>query len=210
MKYIFLAGAPGSKWSSVAKNIYYSDDIDRSDYRDDWTYHHDASGQMELMHLGAYFDPGMACGLPENITGLDRAQLEKHFDLPFDPTATGTKIIKSHIFSYESNIRHLRREFVDCAIVLVHRSNDACLGWWVKCGHFDITYPKYDFYYQNLRVMAQHIARQNAGIEQTIHDSATARRVHNNLDLCRALGIAEPPTQYWQNYAVSDIEVTIL
>ena len=35
MKYIFLAGAPGSKWSSVAKNIYYSADIDRSDYRDE-------------------------------------------------------------------------------------------------------------------------------------------------------------------------------
>jgi hypothetical protein len=210
MKYIFLAGAPGSKWSSVAKNIYYSDNIDRSDYRDDWTYYHDASGQMELMHLGAYFDPGMACDLPEDLSVLDRTQLENCFDLPFDNNTTGTRIIKSHIFSYESNIRHLRREFMDCAIVLVHRSNDACLGWWVKCGHFDITYPKYDLYYQNLRVMAQRIAQQNAGIEQTIHDSATARRVHNNLDLCRALGIAQPPTQYWQNYAVSDIEVTIL
>jgi hypothetical protein len=210
MKYIFLAGAPGSKWSSVAKNIYYSDDIDRSDYRDDWTYHHDASGQMELMHLGAYFDPGMACGLPENITGLDQAQLEKHFDLPFDPTATGTKIIKSHIFSYESNIRHLRRKFLDCAIVLVHRSDDACLGWWVKCGHFDITYPDYREYYQDLKTMASIIAQQNDGIEQVMASTPTAVSVRNNRQLCRILGIAQPPVDYWQNYAASDIKVHVL
>jgi hypothetical protein len=210
MKYIFLAGAPGSKWSSVAKNIYYSPNIDCSDYRDDWTYYHDASGQMELMHLGAYFDPGMACDLPEDITVLDRAQLENCFDLPFDPKATGTRIIKSHIFSYESNIQHLRREFMDCAIVLVHRSNDSCLGWWVKCGHFDITYPDYHEYYQNLRTMAGIIAEQNAGIEQAIADAPTAVSVRNNHQLCRILGITPPSDQYWQNYAVSDIRVTVL
>jgi hypothetical protein len=210
MKYIFLAGAPGSKWSSVAKNIYYSPSIDRSDYRDDWTYHHDASGQMELMHLGAYFDPGMACDLPEDITSLNRAQLEKHFDSPFDPTATGTKIIKSHIFSYESNIRHLRREFVDCAIVLVHRSDDACLGWWVKCGHFDITYPDYHAYYRDLKTMASIIAQQNDGIEQVMASTPTAVSVRNNHQLCRVLGIAQPPVDYWQNYAASDIKVTVL
>ena len=210
MKYIFLAGAPGSKWSSVAKNIYYSPSIDRSDYRDDWTYYHDASGQMDLMHLGAYFDPGMACPLPEDLTVLDRAQLENCFDLPFDPEATGTRIIKSHIFSYESNIRHLRREFMDCTIVLVHRSNDSCLGWWVKCGHFDITYPDYHEYYQNLRTMASIIAEQNAGIEQAIADAPTAVSVRNNHQLCRILGITPPSDQYWQNYAVSDIQVTVL
>jgi hypothetical protein len=210
MKYIFLAGAPGSKWSSVAKNIYYSNDIDRSDYRNDWTYYHDASGQMELMHLGAYFDPGMACPLPEDLTVLDRAQLENCFDLPFDPKATGTKIIKSHIFAYESNIRHLRREFVDCAIVLVHRSDDACLGWWVKCGHFDITYPDYHEYYRDLKTMAGIIAEQNDGIEQVMASTPTAVSVRNNHQLCRILGIAQPPVDYWQNYAVSDIQVTVL
>ena len=59
MKYIFIAGAPGSKWSSMCKNIYYSPSIDRSDYSNERTYYDAASGKMELMHLGAYFDPGM-------------------------------------------------------------------------------------------------------------------------------------------------------
>jgi hypothetical protein len=210
MKYIFLAGAPGSKWSSVAKNIYYSANIDRSDYRDSWTYYHDASGQLELMHLGAYFDPGMECDLPEDISTLTRDELENQFDLPFDNNATGTRIIKSHIFSYENNIRHLRRQFVDCAIVLVHRSNDACLGWWVKCGHFDITYPDYHEYYRDLRTMASIIAEQNASIEQVIADTPIAVTVRNNHQLCRILGIAQPPADYWQNYAASDIQVSVI
>jgi hypothetical protein len=210
MKYIFLAGAPGSKWSSVAKNIYYSADIDRSDYRDSWTYYHDASGQTELMHLGAYFDPGMACPLPEDLTVLNRQQLEESFDYPFNKDSTGIRIIKSHIFSYEKNIRHLREQFLDCAIVVVQRSNDAALGWWVKCGHFDITYPDYHEYYRDLRTMAGIIARQNSGIEQAIADTPTAVTVRNNHQLCRILGIALPPEQYWQNYAASDIEVRVL
>jgi len=210
MKYIFLAGAPGSKWSSVAKNIYYSPDIDRSDYRDDWTYYHDASGQTELMHLGAYFDPGMACPLPEDLTVLDRQQLEESFDYPFNKDSTEIRIIKSHIFAYEKNIRHLREQFLDCAIVLVHRSDDSCLGWWVKCGHFDITYPDYHEYYRDLRTMAGIIAQQNDGIEQAIASSPTAIAVRNNHQLCRILGIAPPSEQYWQNYAASDIKVHVL
>ena len=62
MKYIFVAGAPGSKWSSVVKNIYYSDSLDNSDYSKDREYWHDAGGEMDLMHIGAYYDPGMEFG----------------------------------------------------------------------------------------------------------------------------------------------------
>jgi hypothetical protein len=210
LKYIFVAGAPGSKWSSVVKNIYYSPSIDRSDYRDEWTYYHDASGTRELMHLGAYWDPGMACSLPEDLSVMSKKEAEEKFDEPFNQDSTGIRIVKSHIFSYENNIRYLRQQFVDCAIVLVHRSNDACLGWWVKCGHFDITYPSYHQYYRDLRHMAEIIKQQNAGITQTLLQYENSIRVNNNRTLCRALGIELPPEQYWQNYAVSDIEVTVL
>lgn len=210
MKYIFVAGAPGSKWSSVVKNIYYSPSVDRSDYRTEWTYYHDASGQLELMHLGAYFDPGMVCSLPEDLAVLDRQQLEANFDKPFGTDSQGVRIIKSHIFCYESNLRHLRTQFPDCAMVLVHRSSDACLGWWVKCGHFDITYPDYAEYYQNFKRMAQIIALQNSGIEQALHESTLAVQVNTNVALCRLLHIDPPPSQYWQNYAVSDIQVHVI
>ena len=66
MKYIFCAGAPGSKWSSLIKNIYYSPDVDRSDYSEARTYWHDASGQLELMHQGAYSVSYTHLTLPTN------------------------------------------------------------------------------------------------------------------------------------------------
>jgi hypothetical protein len=208
MKYIFLAGAPGSKWSSVSKNIYYSSSIDRSDYCDEWTYWHDASGQRELMHLGAYWDPGMACPLPEDLTVLTRQQLEESFDYPFDKDAAGIRIIKSHIFC--NHIDFLRNMFPESPIVLVQRSNDACLGWWVKCGHFDITYPRYDNYYVDLKTRATKIKQQNHGIDQIIAGSRNAQQVSNNRQLCKTLSIELPPEEYWQNYAASDITVTVI
>jgi len=205
MKYIFVAGAPGSKWSSVVKNIYYSPSLDQSDYRDSWTYYHDASGQRELMHLGAYFDPGMASDIPEDITELDQRQLEAIFNAPF--SGSGTRIIKSHIFCYQQNIDYLKQLYPESPVVMVYRDNDSCLGWWVKCGHFDITYPSYHEYYKNLREMSCIIAQQNQGILQSW---SKGHAISNNLELCAALGIAEPPPEYRQVYGDNDIEVKIL
>jgi hypothetical protein len=208
MKYIFVAGAPGSKWSSVVKNIYYSPSIDRSDYSDARTYYHDASGQRELMHLGAYFDPGMEFGeLCLRMPMYTKERHEEAFDKAFAPDSTGVRIIKSHVFAH--HINYIKETWPDCPVVLVHRSNDACLGWWVKCGHFDITYPKYDKYYQNLREMSRIIVEQNNGIETAMYNYR-GHEPHNNRQLAQRLGLSSVPEQYSQNYAVSDITVKVI
>ena len=207
MKYIFMAGAPGSKWSSVAKNIYFSADIDRSDansQREDW---HDASGTRQLMHMGAYFDPGMEMDLPVDLSLHSREHLEQLFDSAFAPDGTGVRIIKSHIFSHHLNF--IKETWPECPIVLVHRPDDACLGWWVKCGHFDITYPKYDKYYIDLRHMAGIIAKQNADILTAWYDNSCFF-LGDNVTLADTLGIARPPEEYYQSYTAADIEVTVL
>jgi len=209
MKYIFIAGAPGSKWSSVAKNIYYSSDIDRSDYRAEWTYYHDASGTMDLMHLGAYFDPGMESDLPEYVDFLGKASLEAIFDAPFAKDSNGIRIIKSHIFC--NHIDFLRQTWPECPVVLVHRSDDACLGWWVKCGHFDITYPLYHEYYVDLKTMARRIQQQNTNlVESWSKHTSWMDSVGTNRDLARALGIAPPPDEYQQHYVENDIDVRVI
>lgn len=209
MKYIFVAGAPGSKWSSVVKNIYYSPDIDRSDYSEERLYYHDASGKQELMHLGAYFDPGMEFDLSQQMHLESRAMLEDFFDSAFAPTSSGIRIIKSHIFS--NHIDFIRKTWPECPVVLVHRGNDACLGWWVKCGHFDITYPDYHEYYQDLRTMARIIQQQNSGITNAIWDyKPQSITPANNYELCAALNIQQPPREYTQNYANSDITVKVI
>lgn len=208
MKYIFVAGAPGSKWSSVVKNIYYSESIDRSDYSDARTYYHDASGRRELMHLGAYFDPGMESDLPEQIDNYSKEYLESIFDKEF--SGKGVRIIKSHIFS--NHIDFIRKTWPDCPVVLVYRDDDACLGWWVKCGQFDITYPLYNKYYVNLKRMAGMIKQQNTGITNAMwnYKHQGAKQVATNLELCNVLNIAWPDGDYRQNYTNNDIKVTVI
>jgi hypothetical protein len=207
MKYIFMTGAPGSKWSSVSKNIYYSADVDRSDYTAARTYYHDASGQRDLMHLGAYFDPGMEFGrFFHRLNEHSFYECETEFDAPF--SGTGMRIIKSHCFA--TQIDFLKATWPDVPIVLVHRSDDACLGWWVKCGHFDITYPLYNQYFKDLKTMAGIIQQQNAGIVKANSDyAATKKTPQTNIELCNILGIA-PPDNHTQHYQSNDIKVTVI
>jgi len=204
MKYIFMAGVPGSKWSSVSKNIYYSPDIDRSDYTEARTYWHDASGKLELMHTGAYFDPGMEFGnWFDQLDQHSREECEAEFDRPF--SGTGVRIIKSHVFCH--HLDFIQQNWPDSPIILVHRGNDASLGWWVKCGHFNITYPSYNKYYKDLRQMAVEIQRQNTDMRPFWEHASS---VADNLDLCERLGIVAPPAEYQQNYADNKIRVKVL
>jgi hypothetical protein len=205
MKYIFCAGAPGSKWSSLIKNIYYSPSIDRTDYSEARTYWHDAPGTMQLMHLGAYFDPGMEFDLPVDLSTLSKAELERRFDEPF--SGTGVRIIKSHIFAH--NIDFIRHTWSECPMILALREDDACLGWWVKCGHFNITYPSYDKYYKDLRTMATIIAEQNQDIKSA-WEKYDGFLVNDNQQLADMLGIEAPPKEYQQDYTVSDLRVKII
>jgi hypothetical protein len=204
MKYIFIAGAPGSKWSSVSKNIYYSPDIDRSDYTKDRTYWHDAPGTLELMHMGAYFDPGMEFGdFFDHLDQYTQEECEREFDRPF--SGEGVRIIKSHVFCYHLNF--IKKTWPSSPIVLVHRGDDASLGWWVKCGHFNITYPLYNKYYVDLKQMAEHIKQQNLAMRPVWEHASS---VADNLALCDRLGIARPPEKYRQNYADNKIRVKVL
>ena len=198
MKYIFVTGAPGSKWSSVVRNIYYSPDIDRSDSSPERTY-------RDELHLGAYWDPGMEFGqFFHRLSEHDHYQCETEFDAPF--TGSGVKIIKSHYFA--RHIDYIKNTWPDSPIVLAHRTDDACLGWWVKCGGFDIAYPNYA-HYKSFENLALKIQQQNAGIV------AAALRYPghtplNNHQLCEILKISPPPPEYHQNYGQSDVRVTVI
>ena len=205
MKYIFCAGAPGSKWSSLIKNIYYSPSVDRSDYSEERTYWHDAPGTLELMHLGAYFDPGMEFEVPVDLSRHSKEECEQLFDAPF--TGKGVRIIKSHVFAH--NIDYLKATWPDCPVILAHRPDDACLGWWVKCGHFTITYPSYDKYYKDLRTMAKIIADQNRDIQQA-WAKYPGMMPPNNFALAHILGVLPAPEEYIQDYSKSDLGVKVI
>lgn len=205
MKYIFVAGAPGSKWSSVIKNIYYSRSVDSSDYSNERTYWHSAWGKLELMHLGAYWDPGMEFG--DFFDQLDQktiSQCEAEFNRPF--TGNGIRIVKSHVFCHYLDF--LSENWPDCPIVTVHREDNDCLDWWIECGQFDITYPNYRDYYLDLDHMKQHIASQNQDLKRWL-ESHTTKAVKTNVELCQFLGIDLPDIQYRQDYAECDVSVSV-
>jgi hypothetical protein len=206
MKYIFVAGAPGSKWSSVVKNIYYSDSLDNSDYSKDREYWHDAGGELDLMHIGAYFDPGMEFGdFFDDLNKYTKEECEAEFDKPF--SGEGVRIIKSHVFAH--HIDFLKEHWPDCPIVTVYRDYDSCLGWWVRCGHFDITYPLYHKYYKNLKEMSKIVNDQNRDILNA-WDRHACKEVYNNVQLAEQLNIAIPPDEYNQYYQQKDVKVKVL
>jgi hypothetical protein len=208
-KYIFMVGAPGSKWSSVTKNIYFSPDIDHTDYSEERTYWHDAPGQLELMHTGAYFDPGMEFGeFFDKLNEHTKEQCEAEFDRPF--SGEGVRIIKSHVFAH--HIDFIKDMWPECPIIMCYRNDDECLGWWVKCGHFGITYPLYDKYYKNLREMGKIITKQNVDILAAERKYFVLEHmdIRDNLQLCDALGIAHPPEEYKQHYPTADVKVSLI
>ena len=192
-KYILVTGAPGSKWSSVVKNIYWSDDIDRTDYSKDREYYHEADtpGEPQLMHIGAYWDPGMEFDVD-------------NWDEPF--SGQGIRIVKAHTFAHDLD----RLATLGHPIVMVYRNDVECFEWWKLCGEFGITYPLYNEYYKNLDVMWQHIQQQNKDIQNFIkNNSNRIQQVDSNIALCRSLNINFQSNETGHIYKQKDIKVYV-
>ena len=186
MKYIFVVGAPGSRWSGVANSIYYSEQIDQSDDRPERTYFNPKSPPKakQLMHRGAYFDPGMEFGNElENFDSLSKQDLEKIFDAPFQGSDR-IRIIKSHVLSL--HLEKLCKMFTD-PIVLVYRHDEDCYDWWKEAGGWEITYPNYKWYKDDDTIKSQ-IVLQN----QCIRNFVIRHKLYSlndNIELQKTLGI---------------------
>ena len=186
MKYIFVVGAPGSRWSGVAKSIYYSDQIDQSDDSPERTYYNPKSSPKakQLMHRGAYFDPGMEFGEQlKDFDSLSKEQLIKIFDAPFKNTDK-IKIIKSHVLC-----EHLEKltSMFDDPLVLVYRHDQDCFDWWQEAGGWKITYPNYQWYKDDENMKLQ-IKKQNQNIRAFV-DKNKLYSLNDSLELQKLLGI---------------------
>jgi hypothetical protein len=155
------------------------------------------------MHLGSYFDPGMEFGTWfDQLDQHTREECEREFDRPF--SGTGVRIIKSHMFM--NHVGFLKQTWPDCPIILVHRGDDACLGWWIRCGGFDISYPNYRPYYKDIENMYQEIIKQNKSM-RPYWDLASF--VYNNIELCSKLGLKLPDKQFRQDYPEHKVRVKV-
>ena len=184
--YILFTGAPGSKWSSVAESIYWSDSIDHTDSTKERGYK-----KGVVKHIGAYWDPGMEF---EN----------NDWDGPF--SGKGKRIIKSHTFAH--TLDELKQS--GHPIVMVYRNDHECFKWWVKAGGFGITYPNYQ-HFQDLDEMWVHIQKENKDIMQFVKNNKDRiTSPVDNVDLCRLLEINFPDTKgRIHNYAHKDTKVYV-
>jgi hypothetical protein len=205
MSYIFLTGAPGSRWSSVAANISSSKTIDSTDQSEERQYTHGVA-----THRGSYFDPGMEYGNWFNdISSRDDKQNEAEFNKPFKGILNKSKyrIIKSHTFA--TGLGYLHETWSYAKIVLVYRSNSSCFDWWKEAGGFDIKYPNYAWY-KNDANMKKQIALQNKHIKAFMKKHKLKWNVEDNEQLSYALGIALPYGNPYQIYKENDLKVCVL
>jgi hypothetical protein len=158
--FVFVAGAPGSKWSTVAYGLTFCEGVDTTDVDATRRY----LAVPSTRHVGSYFGPGMEYGQDFDRLGeRDPDSLFAELVRPF--RAPGTKILKSHLFS--RHLDHLERCFPAARFAVAHRSDDACLEWWLQAGGFDISYPNYAWYREADNMRAQ-IALDNRAIEDAV------------------------------------------
>jgi len=182
VKYIFLAGAPGSKWSSVSNDIRGFERINTTDAGQNYT----KPGDANPMHTGAYWDPGMEYGkMFDQISYLSVEAMELEFDQPFQQIDNNPRIIKSHQFCKWLDNIIARPEWIYNPIVIVHRPEEDAERWWHEAGGWDITYPNYEWYRDQ---MSEEIHKQTAGVADFIANH-NLQRMETVDDLAFALGM---------------------
>lgn len=196
MKYIFLAGAPGSKWSSVSSDLRTFNNVNTSD-------EHSGSymkpGEITPMHTGAYWDPGMEFGSNfDQIPHLTVEEMEYEFDRPFATIDNHPRIIKSHQFGKWIKNIISRPEWEYNPMVLVHRPAEDAEKWWHKAGGWGIDYPSYEWYRGN---MTSEIHRQTREIEHFI-DNNPVHKVENVRELAQILGMETKQHRTFDNMDV--------
>jgi hypothetical protein len=197
MKYIFVTGAPGSLWSTIHYNVYYSLSIDRSDYQEERTCFGipQEDGKIrQLNHAGSYFDPGMEFGdWFGQLDQYSKEECEAEFDRPF--SGTGIRIIRSHVFAH--HIDFIKATWPECPLVLAYRTDEECEHWWFHTGGFDIPYPSYKGYYKDRPTMVTKIAEQNIDILKA-WNKYEGRLPTSNRNFADMIGIERPPEEFYR------------
>lgn len=182
-RYIFITGAPGSKWSVIARAISEADEIDNSDSSVERAY----GAHAKLHHFGNYFGPGMEFGADfDSLDKLGKEDIVRELEAPF-AAPHGRLLLKSHMFA--RHLPLLRRLFPQANFVLVYRSDAACVKWWVAAGGFSIAFPDYSWYGE-MEALKQQIAVDNAAILAFCESMGLRLSRYRKLDaLAAALGL---------------------
>jgi len=163
---IFATGAPGSKWSRVLSLIGLHPDVNSTDKDKFPRYNLDVeflNGRVVPVgnHTGAYFGPDNNIGEQfADLTKLTKEEFIEEIKKPFDNWDQGTKIVKSHWFSYSENLNWLRTNFPEARIIMIYNGDAIAFKWWHFVGGWDISFPTYTWYQNDAR-MYEKILEEN-------------------------------------------------
>lgn len=182
-EFIFLTGAPGSKWSAIGHALMYADGINTSDVTRERVH----EGDQGPLHFGNYFGPGMEYGDGfDDLSSMSKEDLVEELKAPYE-NPRGTLLVKSHMFS--RHLPYLAQTFPRARFVLVHKPDDECLTWWKRAGGFRISFPDYTWY-EDSENMAEQIALDNAGIVEFVRQQGKRLIQHRSMrPVLAALGL---------------------
>ena len=149
---IFFSGAPGSRWSGVAQLIESCPGFNVTDRTPERTFHFPPYSD----HLGAYFGTGMEFDLSLDPVNIDSA----HTNL------LGCRLIKAHEWALK--LPEIKQQYPDSWICLVYRPDLLCYSWWNGAGGFNISYPSYAKFGDQIDMMHT-ISRINAAMLEFSH-----------------------------------------
>ncbi len=144
IKYVFLTGAPGSKWAGISKWLSQSTTIVDSSDNTPWRID---NPENHSNHAHAFFGPFHECGenfdnlhlltKEEIFTEIDRAHLDANAD-------NCIRFCRCHWFSYQ--LDWITENLPEIDILLVLRPPQICFDWWFEAGGWHIQYPTYKWY----------------------------------------------------------------
>jgi len=104
----------------------------------------------------------------ESFYGNDIKSFREMCDRAFEERNSKTKMIKCHQFAY--NLDWLHENIINSNILLVKRGNQECFDWWKQAGGWDISYPNYQWYVDDLH-MQHYIEAENKLAEEFVNQA---------------------------------------
>ena len=140
---IFFCGAPGSRWSGIAQEIK----LDQATTplielnTENMNTVNSADTLTHIFGTGMEFEPSLE---------------ENNLLAPFSKKLR--KLLMSHEWAYK--LDEIRDKYPLDWIQLIYRPEWECFLWWKQAGGFEIKYPNYDWYKNDVE-MRYKIAEQN-------------------------------------------------
>lgn len=143
MKYIFVTGAPGSRWGRLEFLLR-----EQSNIVDDsgWMPFLQDNPDNLTTHVHKFFGPYQQHGDRFDVLHiLGRTAIFDELERAFDSNSTGkVRFVRCHWFAYQ--LDWIAENLPEVDILMMFRESNMCYNWWHESGGWDIQYPSYKWY----------------------------------------------------------------